>query len=50
MMALIRIVSGKRRKLVMQFICGFAVVELAVNMALTGFGCTSQENYVQNRR
>ncbi len=48
MMALIRIVSGKRRKLVMQFICGFAVVELAVNMALTGFGCTSRENYVQN--
>lgn len=46
--ALIKLVSRKNRQLLMYIVCGLAVVELAVNMAITGLGCTSRVSYNAN--
>lgn len=45
LLALICIVSRKNRTLVIKVACVIAIVELAVNMAVTGLGSTSRTDY-----
>ena len=48
LIVLIKFVGKKNRQFLMCFVCGLAIVELAVNMAVTGLGCTSRVSYNAN--
>ncbi len=48
LIVLIKLVGKKNKQLLMCIVCGLAVVELAVNMAVTGLGCTSRVSYNAN--
>lgn len=48
MTVLLKLAAGKNKELLMVITCGIAIVELAVNMAVTGLGCTSRSSYNAN--
>lgn len=48
MTVLLKLAARKNRELLMVITCGIAIVELAVNMAVTGLGCTGRSSYNAN--
>ena len=48
MTVLLKLAARKKRELLMVITCGIAIVELAVNMAVTGLGCTGRSSYNAN--
>ena len=48
MTVLLKLAARKNRELLMVITCGIAIVELTVNMAVTGLGCTGRSSYNAN--
>ncbi|MCM1284155.1 MAG: YfhO family protein [Roseburia sp.] len=49
LLLLTKLVSASTRQLLMEFLVGIAVFELALNMGLTGFSVTSRTDYVKKQ-